>query len=154
MHFVDDENLVAIPDGRDAQADDDGVADLVDTRVGRGVDLEHVDVAALRDLDARLADPARIGRRSVDAVQPARQDAGGRRLADAARPGEHERLRNALGRNRVPQRLRDAALADDIVEPLRAPFAGENLVGHGSSLEYVAHPTATRRSLRHMSVTA
>ena len=35
-----------------------------------------------------------------------------------------------LGGDRVAQRLRDAALADDVIEPLRAPFAGENLVGH------------------------
>ena len=26
----------------------------------------------------------------------------------------------------------DAALADDVIEPLRAPFAGEDLVGHGN----------------------
>ena len=30
--------------------------------------------------------------------------------------------------DRVAQRLRDAALADDVVEPLRAPLAGEDLV--------------------------
>ena len=34
--------------------------------------------------------------------------------------------------DRVAQRLRDAALADDVVEALRPPLAGENLVGrHG-----------------------
>ena len=60
----------------------------------------------------------------------ARQDAGGRGLADAARAGEDERLRDAAGRDRVAQRLRDAALADDVIEPLRTPFAGEDLVGH------------------------
>ena len=73
---------------------------------------------------------ARIGGRSLLAVQPARQDPGRRRLADAARPGKHERLRDPLRRNRVAQRLRDAALADHVFEPLRAPLAGENLVGH------------------------
>ena len=129
VDFVDDENLVAVADRRDAEAGDDDVADLVDLGVGGGVDFEHVHVAALGDLDARVADAARIGGRSRDAVQPARQDAGGRRLAHAARPGEDERLRDPLGRDRVAQRLRDAALADDVIEPLRTPFARDNLEG-------------------------
>ena len=129
MDFVDDENLVAVANRRDAQAGDDDVANLVDLCVGGGVDLEHVHVAALSDLDARVADAARIGRRSMDAVQPARQDAGGRGLPDTARAGEDKRLRDALGGDRVAQRLRDAALADDVIEPLRTPLAGENLEG-------------------------
>ena len=64
VDFVDDEDLVAIADRRDAEAGDDDVADLVDLRVGRGVDLEDVDVAALRDLDAGVAD-CRTDPRSV-----------------------------------------------------------------------------------------
>ena len=112
-----------------AEAGDDDLADLFDLRVGGGVDFEDVHVAALGDLDARIADAARIGGRPGDAVQPARQDAGGRGLADAARPREHERLRDPFGGDRVAQGLRDAALADDVIEPLRAPFAGDNLEG-------------------------
>ena len=129
MDFVDDEDLVAVADRRDAEAGDDDVADLVDLRVGGGVDFEHVHVAALGNLDARVADAARVRRRSLDAVQPARQDARGRRLADAARTREDERLRDAVGGNRVLQRLRDAALADDVIEPLRTPLAGNDLEG-------------------------
>ena len=59
-----------------------------------------------------------------------RQDAGGRRLADAARPGEDERLRQPAARQRVAQRARDRLLADDIVERLRPPLARDDLVGH------------------------
>ena len=129
VDFVDDENLVAVADRRDAQAGDDDVANLVDLCVGGGVDLEHVHVTALSNLDARVAHAARIGRGSLDAVQPARQDAGGRGLPDTARAGEDKRLRDALGGDRVAQRLRDAALADDVIEPLRAPLAGNNLEG-------------------------
>ena len=66
----------------------------------------------------------------VHAVQRPRQDARGRRLADAARPGEHERLRQAAARQRVAQRPRHRLLADDVVEPLRPPFARDDLVGH------------------------
>ena len=51
-------------------------------------------------------------------------------LPHAARPGEHERLRDAAARERVAQRLRHRLLPDDVVEPLRAPLAREDLVGH------------------------
>ena len=84
------------------------------------------------DLDAGVARAARIGGRPLLAVQPAREDARGGRLADAARAREDERLGDAAARDGVAQRLRDAALADDVVEALGAPLAGENLVaGHG-----------------------
>ena len=63
VDLVDDEDLVAVADRRDAEPGDDDLADLVDLRVGGGVDLEDVDVAALGDLDARVADAARIGGR-------------------------------------------------------------------------------------------
>ena len=73
---------------------------------------------------------ARVGGRPLHAVQRARQDARGRRLADAARPGEHERLREPPALERVAQRARHRLLADDVVELLRPPLAGDDLVGH------------------------
>src|SRR5262249_8671546 len=82
------------------------------------------------DLDAGVARPAGIGRRPVHAVQRAREDARRRRLADAARAGEDERVGEAPARQRVAQRARDGRLADDVVETLRAPLAGEDLIGH------------------------
>ena len=109
---------------------DDDLADLVDLGVGGGVDLEDVHVAPVGDLDAGVAGAARIGGRALLAVQRARQDARRRGLADAARAGEDERLRDPLRADGVAQRLRDAALPDDVIEPLRAPFASENLKGH------------------------
>ena len=131
MHLVDDEHLVAVPDGDDAEAGYDHFADVVDTGVRGGVNFEDVDVAPFGDLDAGVALTAGIGRRPLDAVQRARQDARRRRLADAAGPGEHESLRQASARQRVPQRARDRLLSDDIVEPLRPPLARDDLVGHG-----------------------
>ena len=113
-----------------AEAGDDHLADVVDAGVRRGVDLEDVDVAPFGDLDAGVADAAGIGGRPVRAVQRARQDPRRRRLADAARPGEHERLRQPPARQRVAQRTRHRLLSDDIVEPLRPPFARDDLVGH------------------------
>ncbi len=129
VDLVDDEDLVTITHRPDTEAGDDGVADLVDSGVGRRVDLEDVHVAALGNLDARVADAAGVRRRSRDAVQPARQDAGGRRLAHAAGPGEDERLRDAVARDGIAQRLRDATLPDDVIEPLRTPLSCENLEG-------------------------
>ena len=60
----------------------------------------------------------------------ARENPRRRGLADAARPGEDKRLGDPLRRNRVAERLGDAALADDVIEPLRPPFAGDYLEGH------------------------
>ena len=65
-----------------------------------------------------------------DAVQRPRQDARRRRLAAASRAREDERMRDAAARDRVAQRARHRLLPDDVVEPLRPPFSGENLVGH------------------------
>ena len=78
---------------------------------------------------------ARIGGRALLAVQRARQDARRRGLADAARAGEDERLRDPLRADGVAQRLGDAALPDDVIEPLGSPFASEDLKGHGGNAE-------------------
>ena len=73
---------------------------------------------------------ARIGGRPLLAVQRARQNPRRRRLADAARAGEDERLREPPARERVAQRPRHRLLSDDVVEPLRPPLARDDLVGH------------------------
>jgi hypothetical protein len=130
VHLVDDEHLVAIAHRCDRQIRDDHLADVVDLGVRRGVDLEDVYIAALGDLDAGLAAAARIRGRPAGAAQGARQNPRGGGLADAARPGEHERLREPPARQRVAQRPRHRLLPDDIVELLRPPFARDHLVRH------------------------
>ena len=131
MDFVDDEDLVAVADRRHPETRDDDVADLVDPGMRGSVDLEDVHVAPLSDLAAGVALTTRVGGRPLVAIEAAGKDASGRRLADPARAGEHERLCNAADRDRVAQRLRHATLTDHVVESLRAPLAGENLVtGH------------------------
>ena len=63
MDFVDHEHLIAIASGCNREVADDDVADVVDTGVGRGVDLEDVEVAALGDLDAcRISPDSRSSR--------------------------------------------------------------------------------------------
>ena len=110
---------------------DDHLAHVVDLRVRGGVDLEDVDVAAFRNLDGR-----RRTRRTGFAVGPFSQFSARARiravvvLPTPRGPGKHERLRDAAARDGVAQRTRHGRLADDVVELLRAPLAGENLVGH------------------------
>jgi hypothetical protein len=133
VHLVDDEHLVAVARRRDRQAGNDDLADVVDAGVAGGVDLEHVDVAPLGNLDAGVARAARLGGRPLLAVERPRQNAGSGRLAAAARPGEDERLGNAPARQGVAQRARHRLLSDDVVEPLRPPLPGEDLVGHRRS---------------------
>ena len=130
MHLVDDEHLVAVPDRRDGQSGNDDLPDVVDAGVAGGVDFEHVDVTPLSNLDARIALAARLGRRPLRTAQRPRQDARRRRLAAPARARKHVRMRDAAARDHVPQRTHVPLLADDVVEPLRAPFSGKNLIRH------------------------
>ena len=126
MDFVDDEDLRPVAHRREAERLDDDLADAIDAGVGGPVDLEHVHVAAFGNLDAGVAHAARFRRRPVHAVERARQDAGGGRLSHTARARKNERLGQPPGRDGVFQRVNDAALADDILEPLRTPFAGKS----------------------------
>ena len=109
---------------------DDDLANVVDAGMRGGVDLHDVDVAPFGNLAAGVALPAWLGGRPLVAAQRARQNPRGRRLADAARAGKHERLRNPAALDGVRQRTRNGRLADDVIELLRAPLAGEDLVGH------------------------
>ena len=152
VELVDDENLVPVPDWCRRQTGDDHLAHVLDLGMRGRVDLEHVDVAAFRDLDTRVAGPAGVSGGPPLAVECAGEDPGRGRLAHAARSGEHEGLGHPLSGDRVSQRLRHATLPDYVLETLRAILAGEALVGHGRTHVEAARLTATRKSLRHMSV--
>src|SRR5947207_13569225 len=102
------------------------------------VDLEHIHVAAFRDLDARLAHAARRRRRALHAAERARENPRRRRLADAARTREHEGLREPPALDGVLQRTRHRALSDDIVERLRPPFSCDYLVSHAGNTKSTA----------------
>ena len=94
-------------------------------------DLAFVQGAAFGDFAAGIARTARIGGRAVHAVQRAGENPRGRRLADAARTGEHEGLGEPAAFQRVAQRTRHRLLSDHVVELLRPPFARDYLVRHG-----------------------
>jgi hypothetical protein len=111
--------------------------DIVDAVVGGGVDLHHVDMAAVDDrlaMDAELrhADgrPALcLGGAGQLIVQAARKDPGSRGLADAAHAGEHPGLRDAAGLEGIREGAHHGVLADQVVEGAGAVLAGEHAVG-------------------------
>ena len=165
VHLVDDEHLVAVTHRCDREPRDDDLAHVLDLRMRGGVDFQHIDVAPRGDLQTRVALAAGVGGRSGHTVQCARQDTGGGRLAHPARAGEHERLGEPVHGDGVAQGLSDTPLPHHVIEPLRAPLARDYLIGHGMNAlpdharrtRHVASgrrvPAATRKSLRHMSVT-
>ena len=119
VRLVEDVDLVA-PLGRlqdHALAD---LADVVDPPLRRRIHLDHVERRAVRDRDARVADPVRFRRRTLHAVERLGEDARHRGLAGAARAGEEVGLAQLPELDRVAQRAHDRLLADDVVEVLRA----------------------------------
>ena len=127
MHFVDDEDLVAVANRENRQAGNDDVSNVVDPGMGGGVDFQDVDVSAFRNLDARVTLAAWIGSGSFCAVQGARQYPRRRRLTDTAGSGKDERLRQPPADQRVTQRTCDRLLSNDIVEPLRDAICAREL---------------------------
>src|SRR5262245_35159249 len=110
MDLVDHEHLVAIPGGANGEVADDDFADVVDAGVGCRVDLEHIEIAPLGNLDAGLALTTRIRSRAVHAVQRTRQNPSGRGLADASRAGKDKRLCETAAAERVAKRRGDVLL--------------------------------------------
>ena len=65
----------------------------------------------------------------ADAIERAGDDPRGRRLADAAHPGQDEGMGDAAGGDRVRQGADHRLLADQLGEGLRPVFAGEHAIG-------------------------
>ena len=158
VHLVDQVHL-DLRGRADAEADPlDEVADRVDAVVRRGVHLDEVVERPPGDRDAVLARAAGLAvGAEVEAVERLGQDAAGRRLARAARPGEEVRVADAALAHRVAQRGGDVLLADELVEALRSVLAVQGLKRHRSTLAS-RHPSPGRRSdpspfLRQMSRT-
>src|SRR5712691_3404399 len=101
-------------------------AHVVHAVVGGGVDLLHVHVVALGDLDARAAHAARLGRGTFLAVQRSRQDARAGGLPAYARPGEEKRVRHPPRLERVDQGADHVLLAGELRKTLRPVLSGEN----------------------------
>ncbi len=112
MDFVEDDHFVAIARRTVLEALGE-LAHLLDLRVGRGVDLEHVHVGAGGDLPACRTLVARAVRGAELAVERLGEDARGGRLADAADAGEEIGLRDAALAQRIRERRHDGLLADE-----------------------------------------
>ena len=158
VRLVDDVDLEAVAD-RGEERPLAQVAGVVDAVVAGGVDLDDVDGARAvgRELAARVAHAARVGRRALRAVQRAGQDARAGGLAAAARAAEQVGVVDAAGRERRAQRLGDVVLADDLGEGGRAVLAVQREiargrwrgVGLGFRRRSAGHPTTLTSRHRH-----
>ena len=134
VHFVDDVDLVA---GR-SRLVLHRIVDLphiVDAGVGGCVHLDDVDMARLENGVAVPALDTKVDRRTrvltVDGhiIEGAGNQAGRRRLADAAYAGKHVGLGDTIGCERVGERSHHGVLTDQVLEGLRAVLAREHPVG-------------------------
>jgi hypothetical protein len=80
----------------------------------------------------------------VRAVDRLGEDARERRLAGAARPDEQDGMADALGTDRIPKRLDDRFLADDLGERLGSPTPIERLVWDGLRQASSGHGRTSR----------
>ena len=144
--LVDDVDLVA----RRSRCKERPVAQLasiVDAPVACGIDLDHVDAAGpLRERSlAALTLAARFGRRTLFAVQAAREDARRGGLAAAARAREEVGVRDPVVRQGLHQGLGDVFLPDQVGEPL-GPVAAVEGGRHGHDTSRHARHEGTPRT--------
>ena len=99
--------------------------------VARAVDFQHVDVIARGDADANVALVAGRGRRSANAIERLGENAGGRSLPHAARPGEKIRVPDAVAGDGLLQGAGDVLLAHQFIERLRPISPGDDDVSAG-----------------------
>ena len=107
--------------------------DLVHAVVGGGVQLQHIQKAAVFDAHAGGALAAGIAVHRMLAVDGLGQDLGAGGLAGAPGAGEEVRVGGAALRHLPAQRLRDVGLADDVRKRLGPPFPIQRLVQKATS---------------------
>ena len=133
VNFVDNIDLVACRDRGIAHRLDD-LAHVVDASVAGGVHLDHVDMAAFRDGDTRLAHAARIDRRAALPIRPNTiqrfgDQARGRGLAHPAHAGHQEGMGQPVARDRIGERADHRFLPDQFRKGLGPVFAREHAIG-------------------------
>jgi len=92
---------------------------------------------ALGNLDAGTAFTAGGRGHARLAVQAAREDAGDRGLAHAARPGEQVGMMQTIPAQGIGQGPHHMRLPDQVLETTGTPLAGQNLVTHASPVSAV-----------------
>ena len=133
VDFVDDVDPIGAPERRKFDVFTK-FPDVVHAGIRGAVDLDDVNRVAARNFQTTLALPARLRGRTFFAIQRLGQDTRGRGLAHAAHAGEEIRMGHLLAEDRVPQRLHDVRLPDQLFECARTKFSGGNLVFHHSFL--------------------
>ena len=130
VHLVDDEHALLARGGLVLRVLAE-LADVVDTGVAGSVDLEHVEKIALSDAHTTRARSAGLGRGPLVAVQRLRQQAGHGGLATTARAGEQVGMGHATARDGIGERGGDVLLPHHLLEGLRPPLPGQDLIRHG-----------------------
>ena len=107
------------------------LSNFFDAAIRSRIDFQHIDhFLALRDARAAVALVAgRVGRAFL-AVESFGKNARRCGFSHTSRAGEQISVCHFLRGQRIFKRLGDMGLADDVVERLRAVFAGENAVAH------------------------
>ena len=110
-----------------------------------GVDLNHVETALGRDRTAGITFAAGLSVLRIGAVHRLRKNPRQRGLADPARTDEKVGVRGPLLTDRIHEGPDHMLLPDHIGEPLRPPFAGDDLIfrHHASSGRSKAASTAS-----------
>ena len=138
LDLVDDEDLAGEVGRRGVDARQQ-VAHVVDPVVRGGIELDHVERAAVADGDAGLARVVGLAVDWIKAVDRLGDDARHRRLARAARTDEEQAVADPAQAGGVAQRFDDRLLADDLAEGLRTPAPIDGLVRSGRSRDSQCH---------------
>ena len=128
----------------------DQFADVVDTGVGGGIDLDHVEGVAGGNAGAEgaMAAGVRGGAVTADAIERARQDAGAGGLARAPGPAEQVGRGDPVLAQGVAQGGGDRLLTHQLVEGLGPVLVVQRLVGLAHGSPRPESVPANRRSLR------
>ena len=162
VHLVDDIHALAHAGGGKDRLVAQG-AHVVDTVVGRGVKLDHVEDRSVVDAAAGGAPVARVAIDRMLTVDRLGQDLGAGGLAGAARADEQIGVGQPSGLDLLFERLGNMLLTDNIVKRLRPVFAIERLIHHlrasppgtenikNVTIDKTAHPPLNRRHARYHS---
>ena len=125
VHLVDDVDFEA-RSARAKRCIASQLTNIVDPRIARGVDLDHIDVLTLGHQYTGVALTAGRGRWRVVAqtVERFGQDSGHGRLAHAARARKEIPMMHAVRSDGVGQRGRDRGLPHNLIEGAAAIGSG------------------------------
>ncbi len=129
VHLVDDVDL-ELAVRRNVLARLAQLPHLLDAVVARAVNFQHIHRTAFGDfLHARVV-VVEIHFRPAGAVEAFGKNARNGRFPRPARSAKQIRVRNAVLFDGVGERVGDVLLTNDVLKPLRAVFAGDDLIGH------------------------